>query len=54
MKDRTETLRMRDRAPEFNLATANSAGGLKVGDTVSLSGVIVRGPLIVEFLRGTW
>ena len=58
VKDHTETLRPGDRAPEFRLATANQAvgptGELKTGDEVSLSQFIARGPVIVEFLRGTW
>jgi len=54
MKDRTESLRVGDRAPEFSLATANRAGALKVGDRISLSQLTARGPVIVEFLRGTW
>jgi peroxiredoxin len=54
MKDRTESLRVGDRAPEFSLATANSVGALKVGDRISLSQLTAPGPVIVEFLRGTW
>jgi len=58
MKDRTESLRIGDRAPEFKLAAANESvgptGELKAGDQVSLSQFTARGPVIVEFLRGTW
>ena len=54
MKDRTETLRVGDRAPEFNLATANTTVAAQVGQTVSLSQLTARGPVVVEFLRGTW
>ncbi len=48
MQDRTETLTVGSRAPEFLLAAANRDGIL------SLSGFLSRGTLIVEFLRGTW
>ena len=45
MSDRTETLAVGSRAPEFLLAAANRDGIL------SLSGFLSRGALIVEFLR---
>jgi peroxiredoxin len=48
MQDHTETLKIGDRAPEFLLPAANREG------IVSLSGSLTRGPVIVEFLRGTW
>ena len=48
MSDRTETLAVGSRAPEFLLSAANRDGIL------SLSGFLSRGTLIVEFLRGTW
>jgi hypothetical protein len=48
MSDRTETLVVGSRAPEFLLSAANRNGIL------SLSGFLARGALIVEFLRGTW
>ncbi len=48
MPDRTETLAVGSRAPEFLLSAANRDGIL------SLSGFLSRGALIVEFLRGTW
>lgn len=35
-------------APTFALAAANREG------TFSLSALVRRGPVIVEFLRGTW
>lgn len=54
MKDRTETLRAGDRAPEFSLAAANDTAVAKVRGMVSLSQLVARGPVIVEFLRGTW
>ena len=48
MQNRTETLEIGSRAPEFLLPAANREG------TLSLSGALVGGPVIVEFLRGTW
>jgi hypothetical protein len=36
------------RAPEFTLAAANREG------KVSLRELVARGPVILEFLRGTW
>lgn len=48
MLDRTETLQVGSRAPEFTLEPANREGIL------TLSGFLQRGKLILEFLRGTW
>jgi hypothetical protein len=44
----SSTLEVGARAPEFTLAAANREG------TVSLAELIARGPVILEFLRGTW
>jgi peroxiredoxin len=46
--DTTDTLKVGDKAPAFSLSVANQPV------TASLSGVLKRGPAIVEFLRGTW
>jgi len=48
VKDRTDTLEIGSRAPEFSLTAANREG------LFTLSGLIERGTLILEFLRGTW
>ena len=48
MKNHTRTLTVGSAAPGFTLSAANREG------TFSLSNLITRGPLIVEFLRGTW
>jgi peroxiredoxin len=48
MKEKTETLAVGDRAPDFALLAANRE------ETFSLSQWLQRGPLILEFLRGTW
>jgi peroxiredoxin len=47
-KDRTETLQVGSPAPEFVLEAANREG------IFSLAGQRKNGPVIVEFLRGTW
>ncbi len=54
MKERTETLGVGDRAPEFTLEAANSTEAAQVGETVSLGQLTARGPVVLEFLRGTW
>jgi hypothetical protein len=48
MKDRTDTLEIGSKAPEFSLSAANR------DVTFSLGGLLAHGPLILEFLRGTW
>jgi hypothetical protein len=48
VKDRTDNLRIGSQAPDFSLEAANRDGKF------SLAGLIERGPLILEFLRGTW
>lgn len=48
MKNQTDTLGIGSVAPVFTLAAANRSG------TISLSDLLRRGVLIVEFLRGTW
>lgn len=42
------TLTVGDRAPDFTLAAANQPS------TVALAELRQRGPVVVEFLRGTW
>jgi hypothetical protein len=48
MKNRTETLEIGSRAPDFSLGAANREG------TFTLDGLLAEGTLILEFLRGTW
>ncbi|MGA8153087.1 MAG: hypothetical protein WB952_19200 [Terriglobales bacterium] len=48
MQNITETLGIGSRAPEFKLSAANREG------TFVLSSLREQGPVIVEFLRGTW
>ena len=48
MMNRTETLEIGSRAPDFSLAAANREG------LFSLGSFLTQGPLIFEFLRGTW
>jgi peroxiredoxin len=44
----TETLAVGSQAPSFTLTAANREGQFLLQD------LIARGPLILEFLRGTW
>jgi peroxiredoxin len=44
----SSTLNVGDPAPEFTLTSANEMGD------VSLAKLLQRGPVVVEFLRGTW
>ena len=50
MSDRssTDTLNLGDSAPRFTLSAANRK------EATSLESLLERGPVIVEFLRGTW
>lgn len=48
MKDRTDTLEIGSKAPDFSLSAANREGAFTLG------GFLAQGPLIFEFLRGTW
>ncbi|MGA2965867.1 MAG: redoxin family protein [Terriglobales bacterium] len=48
MKNRTETLEIGSRAPDFSLGAANREGMFTLG------GLLAQGALILEFLRGTW
>jgi peroxiredoxin len=48
MQNRTETLGIGSRAPDFSLTAANGEG------VFSLSSLRARGAVILEFLRGTW
>ncbi len=48
MPEATATLKRGDRAPEFELGAANRA------ESFSLEAALKRGPVILEFLRGTW
>ncbi|HUM05007.1 MAG TPA: hypothetical protein VLT90_06070 [Terriglobales bacterium] len=48
MRPRTETLEVGLRAPDFSLEAANREGMFRLTNLYS------GGPLILEFLRGTW
>jgi hypothetical protein len=48
MQNRTETLGIGSRAPEFSLTAANRQGNF------SLSTLRAQGLAVLEFLRGTW
>jgi len=44
----SQTLRIGDGAPEFTLAAANRS------EVYSLPQMLAHGPVMLEFLRGTW
>jgi hypothetical protein len=48
------TLRVGDAAPEFTLRAANVFDRKNEPATFSLRQLVADGPVIVEFLRGTW
>jgi len=48
MPEQTSNLRVGERAPQFELAAANGS------ERTSLSEALKRGPVVLEFLRGTW
>ncbi len=48
MQNRTDTLEIGSRAPDFSLGAANREG------TFTLAGLLAPGALILDFLRGTW
>ncbi len=48
MAQQSSTLSAGGRVPEFTLTAANG------GETVTLAQLLERGPVVIEFLRGTW
>ena len=48
MQKKTETLEIASQAPAFTLLAANREGNFLLAD------LLAHGPLILEFLRGTW
>lgn len=48
MQRQTETIEVGSKAPEFHLPAVNAEGNF------SLQDLIRSGPLVIEFLRGTW
>jgi len=48
MQKKTETLDIGSQAPSFSLPAANREGNFELAD------LLAHGPLILEFLRGTW
>ncbi|MGA7686024.1 MAG: hypothetical protein WCC32_08775 [Terriglobales bacterium] len=50
MKNRTDTLEIGSKAPEFSLSAANRDGAFSLGSLLAQG----QRPLILEFLRGTW
>jgi hypothetical protein len=50
----SSTLRVGERAPEFALQAANRFDDRQWPLEFSLAQFVARGPVILEFLRGTW
>lgn len=48
MQKKTETLEIGSQSPSFSLPAANREGNFLLAD------LLAHGPLILEFLRGTW
>ncbi len=48
MPEQTSTLKVGDRAPDFELSAANRP------ERFSLQDALRRGAVVLEFLRGTW
>ena len=48
MTQHSTTLKVGDIAPDFSLPSANGMG------EVTLGKLLERGPVVIEFLRGTW
>ena len=48
MAETSTTLKLNDLAPDFALGAANTSA------TYKLSEYLKQGPVVLEFLRGTW
>ncbi len=48
MPEQTSTLKPGDRAPQFELGSANRRERFRLDEAIQ------HGPVILEFLRGTW
>jgi hypothetical protein len=50
----SDTLKIGDAAPSFSLWAANEFNSIGTPIEMKLQDLIARGPVILEFLRGTW
>ena len=50
----SDTLKVGDSAPSFSLWAANQFNSIGAPVELRLPDLISRGPVILEFLRGTW
>jgi len=50
----SETLKVGDPAPSFSLWAANQFNAIGTPIEMRLQDLISHGPVILEFLRGTW
>jgi len=54
MRNTSSTLRLGDLAPEFRLLAANRLDAERRPQQFSLGRLLAQGPVLLEFLRGTW
>jgi hypothetical protein len=54
MARNSDTLKVGDAAPSFSLWAANEFNDIGTPIEMRLPDLISRGPVILEFLRGTW
>ncbi len=50
----SDTLKVGDRAPQFTLLAANLTNAVGSALELRLERLLGKGPLVLEFLRGTW
>ena len=54
MARNSDTLKVGDPAPSFALWAANEFNAIGSPVEMRLQDLIARGPVVLEFLRGTW
>lgn len=54
MARNSDTLKVGDSAPSFSLWAANEFNSIGTAIEMRLQDFLQRGPVVLEFLRGTW
>jgi hypothetical protein len=54
MARNSDTLKVGDSAPSFSLWAANEFNSIGTAVEMGLQQFLQRGPVVLEFLRGTW
>jgi hypothetical protein len=54
MARNSDTLKIGDSAPSFSLWAANEFNAIGTPVEMRLQDLMQRGPVVLEFLRGTW